>query len=76
MYINTREVVESPSLEIFKSRLDMVLGIGSRWPCLSRGWTRLPQEVPLQPQPFCDSVKRRSDQNYNTNVNTFIKYIN
>ena len=33
-----KEVVEPPSLEIFKSHLDMVLGNpGSRWPCLSRG---------------------------------------
>ena len=34
-----REVVASPPSEIFKSRLDVVLG--SRWSCLSRGgWTR------------------------------------
>ena len=31
------EVVESPSLEMFKSHLDMVLGNGSRWPCLIKG---------------------------------------
>nr|XP_009918429.1 PREDICTED: disheveled-associated activator of morphogenesis 1-like [Haliaeetus albicilla] len=30
------EVVESPFLEILKSHLDVVLGNGSRWPCLIR----------------------------------------
>lgn len=35
-----REVLESLSLEILGSHLEMVLG-NSRWPCLSRGtWTR------------------------------------
>jgi len=32
-----REGVESPSLEIMKSHLHMVLGNCSGWPCLSRG---------------------------------------
>lgn len=31
-----RELLGSVSLEIFKSHLDMVLGDGSRWPCLNR----------------------------------------
>ena len=29
--------MESSSLELFKSHLDMVLGNGSRWPCLIVG---------------------------------------
>lgn len=45
-----REAVEFPSLEIFKSHLDMVLA-GSRWPCLNRGigpgllWRSLPKRA-------------------------------
>ena len=31
-----RELLGSVSLETFKSHLDMVLGDGSRWPCLNR----------------------------------------
>lgn len=41
-----RETVKSPSLEKFKTHLDMVLGILLGWPYLNRG---------VGPQPFCDA---------------------
>jgi len=44
-----REVLESPSSEIFKSCLDMVLSVAL---LEQGGCTR----GPFQPQPFCDSV--------------------
>ena len=49
-----REVVESPSLEIFKTRLDTVL-CSLLWVTLLRqgGWTGWPTEVPSNP---CHSV--------------------
>ena len=49
-----REVVESPSLEIFKTHLDTVL-CGLLWVTLLRQgvWTRWPTEVPANP---CHSV--------------------
>ena len=55
-----REVVESPSLEIFKTRLDAVL-CSLLWVTLLRqgGWTRWPTEVPSKPEHsviLCDSV--------------------
>ena len=45
-----REVVESPSLEIFKTRLDRVL-CSLLWVTLlwQEGWTRWPIEVPSKP---------------------------
>ena len=51
-----REVVESPSLEIFKTRLDRVL-CSLLWVALlwQEGWTGWPTES-FQPLPFCDSV--------------------
>ena len=53
----TREVVESPSLEIFKTRLDKVL-CSLLWVTLlgQGGWTGWPTEGPFQPLIFCDSV--------------------
>jgi len=48
-----REVVESPSLDIFKSCLDTVLGNWLWVALLEQGlWTTGPPEV----QPFCDCV--------------------
>lgn len=42
-----REVMESASLETFKSHLYVVLEITSGWPCLSMGaWSRWSPEVP------------------------------
>lgn len=41
-----REVVESSSLEIFKSYLGMVLGNLFWCPCLSRGLDRMDPEAP------------------------------
>ena len=47
-----REVVESPSLEIFKSHLDTVLG-NRLWVTLLEqgGWTKPPPEVPSNVNP-------------------------
>ncbi|KAK4829209.1 hypothetical protein QYF61_002474 [Mycteria americana] len=45
-----REVVESPSLEMFKSRLDMALGNCSGWPCLSRELAQMTSRGPCQTQ--------------------------
>ena len=58
-----RGAVESPSLEIFKTRLDKVL-CSLLWGTLLRqeGWTRWPTEVPSNPYYsvwFCDSVWRK-----------------
>ena len=57
-----REVVESPSLEIFKTRLDGVL-CGLLWVTLlgQGGWTRWPTEVPSNPYDsvilwFCELI--------------------
>lgn len=36
----SREVLESPSLEVSKTHLDTVLGNQLWGTCLSRGWTR------------------------------------
>lgn len=51
-----REAVESPLMEIFKSQLDELWAICSRWLCLSRGWTRWAPEVSTNL--YQDSVKR------------------
>ena len=49
-----REAVESPSLEIFRSSLDTVLGSRLLVVLLEQGgWTR----GPFQPQPCCDFVE-------------------
>lgn len=48
-----REFVESSSMEIFKSRVDMVL-CNARWPCLSQD--QVTSTGPFQHQPFCDFV--------------------
>jgi len=51
------EVVESPSLEIFKTRLDAVLcslAVGD--PALAGGLDYMTHRVPFQPRTFCDSV--------------------
>jgi len=52
-----REVVESPSLEIFKTHLDVVL-CSLLWVTLLRqgGWTRGPHRGPFQSLLFCDCV--------------------
>lgn len=47
-----QEVVDTPSLEMLKTLLDVVLS--SWWPCVSRAWTGS-AEVPLLPQPGCDT---------------------
>jgi len=42
-----KEAVESPTLEIFKSHLDMLLGSRLQEPLLEQGgWTRLPEVIP------------------------------
>ena len=51
-----REVVESPSLEIFKTRLDKDLCSCSGWPCFGRGLDWVIHRGPFQPQTCCDSV--------------------
>jgi len=52
-----REVVGSPSLEIFKSYLDMVLG-NQLWVALveQEGLDQMSSTGPFQPQPCCDFV--------------------
>ena len=43
----SREIMESPSLELFKSCLDTDRATCFRWPCLNKGsWTRLPPGLP------------------------------
>jgi len=49
-----RKDVEPPSLEEFRSRLDMVLATRSGCPCLSRGLDDKTSRAPFQPQPFWD----------------------
>jgi len=52
------KVVESPSLEIFKSHLDTVLGNQLYVPLLEQGvLDQMTSRGPFPPQPFCDSVK-------------------
>jgi len=46
------EVVESPSLEMFKTRLDLVLDHSSRWSCRvggGVGWIGEAHDVPSNP---------------------------
>ena len=52
-----KEVVDAPSLEAFKARLDVALGSwAAGWrPAHSRGLGLDEHCGPLQPRPFCDS---------------------
>lgn len=50
------EGLQSLSLEIFKTHLDISCAISSGWICLSGGGG-LDFQSPFPPQPFCDSMK-------------------
>jgi len=48
------DVVESPSVEVFKTQLDRVLGnVGS---LSHKGLCQMVSEGPFQPELFCDSM--------------------
>jgi len=51
-----REVVESPSLEIFKTSLDVVLCSLLWVTLLGQGLDWVTQRGPFQPLPCCDSL--------------------
>lgn len=51
-----REAVVSPSLEMLKTHLEMILSSWLGWPCLSRGLNRLTTRAPFHSQLLCDSV--------------------
>ena len=54
-----REVVDAPSLEAFKARLDVALGSLVRLATLHiAGGLKLDHCGPFQPRPFCDSMIR------------------
>ena len=55
-----REVVDSPSLEEFKARLDVALGSLVRWLVILNiaGELKLDEHCgPFQPRPFYDSIR-------------------
>lgn len=52
----SREVLESPSLEIFKNQLDVVLGSLCWVALLDKGLDQMVSRGPFPPQPFCDFV--------------------
>jgi len=57
-----REIVESPSLEIFKTRLEhgpVQPAVGD--PASAGGLDWMTHRGPFQPLPFCDSVKLNLD---------------
>ena len=55
----SKEVVDAPSLEAFKARLDVALGSLVWWLATLHiaGWLKLDDHCgPFQPRPFYDSV--------------------
>ena len=50
-----REVVESPSMEIFKIQMDTFLRILLEGTCFSRGLNQMTSRDSFQPLNFCDS---------------------
>lgn len=51
-----REIVHSPSLEIFKHHSTWLLASGSAWLGLIRGSDQMNSGGPFPPQLFCDSI--------------------
>ena len=65
-----REVVDAPSLEVFKARLDGATWSskwGGWWPCPVGGWRFMILEVPSNPGwPFCDSVTMEKNNSHSS----------
>lgn len=52
--------METLSLEMFKNSLGQSCALG--WPCWSREVAADEHCGPVQPEPFCDAVKKRADE--------------
>jgi len=74
-----REVVDAPSLEAFKARLDgdvsnMVQGHQGGVPVYSRGLELHDLKGPFQPKPFYDSLTQSSYSESPTNILLLFKW--